>query len=89
MDEETILSFRNRAVPYFERVLAAEGYDPHRAAEIGFFVAKVLEDTLALVEDVNSSNPETDDVLNHIHRLYANQFAFDSGNKILMYQDTE
>jgi hypothetical protein len=87
MEEETILAFRNKAVKYFERVLHAEGHDLLRATELAFFIAKVLEDTHSLVEDVEADNPETHDVYDHIHMLYTNVDAFIEGHKILMYKN--
>ena len=89
MEEKEILNFRNRAVSYFEQILVAEGYDRQRASDLAFFVAKVLEDTLALVEDVENNNQDTNNVLDHIHMMYSNKFAFEEGHKILMYKDQE
>ncbi len=87
MDEEQILVFRKRAVKYFERVLLAEGYDHVRATELAFFIAKILEDTRSLLEDVESENADTDAVLDHIHLLYTNAYAFNEGRKVLMYEE--
>ena len=87
MQEKQILAFRNRAVAYFERVLLAEGFDPHRASELAFYVAKVLEDTHSLLEDVENESSDTDRVLDHIHLLYSNVSAFNEGHKVLMYKD--
>lgn len=76
-------------MPYFEQVLAAEGYDRHRASELAFCVAKVLEDTLALVEDVENNDQDTNKVLDHVHMLYSDKLAFEEGHRILMYKDKE
>lgn len=89
MTEEEILKFRNRAEAYFNGILDAEGYDQHRREELGFFVAMVLEDTLDLLEDVETNNPDTDAVMDHIHMHYTNREAFEDGHKILMFKDTE
>ena len=89
MDEKEILAFRNRAIPYFESVLIKEGYSAHRASELGFYIAKVLEDTFSLVEDVEKQNEDSDEVMDHIHLLYTCKFAFEEGHKILMYEDQE
>ena len=87
MNEENILKFRNRAIGYFERVLTAEGYDHDRASQLAFYVAKILEDTHSLVEDVENQNANTDEVLDHIHLMYSNADAFAEGHKVLMYKD--
>ena len=89
MTEEEILKFRNRAEAYFNRILESEGYDQHRSEELGFLVAKVLEDTLELLEDIETNNPDTNAVMDHIHMLYTNREAFEDGHKILMFKDTE
>ena len=87
MNEEQILAFSTRAVPYFERILLAEGYDVQRVSDLAFFIAKVLEDTHSLVEDVEGENLDTDEVLDHIHLLYTNASAFNEGLKVLRYID--
>jgi hypothetical protein len=87
MDEEQIRVFRNKAAGYFERVLLTEGYDAHRSSELAFFIAKVLEDTHLLMEDIEADSSDTNKVLDHIHILYNNAYAFSEGHKILMYKD--
>ena len=87
MDEQTIMEFRNRAQPYFQAILIKEGYDIPRAADLGFYIAKILEDALSLLEDVETNNGNSDTVLDYVHMLYANEYAFSEGDKLLMYRD--
>lgn len=86
MDETAIIEFRNKAVRYFESVLTENGYGGG-SSDLAFLIAKVLEDTLALFEDIETANRDTEEVIQHVHMLYANKHAFNEGNRILMWEE--
>lgn len=54
-----------------------------------FFIAKILEDCLPLLEDIEEKNADSENVLDNIHLLFTNLHAFENGKKILMWEDIE
>lgn len=82
--DDTICKFRAKASAYFERNLLMNGYDPERAQDLGFYIAKLLEDTLHLHADIENDHSDADEVLDHVHMLYANKAAFETEYKLLM-----
>ena len=57
MDEKKIREFRNKAIPYFESILIEDG-NGKASSDLAFLIAKVLEDTLALFEDIESDSTD-------------------------------
>jgi hypothetical protein len=87
MDEKDILEFREKAVSYFIPVLLEEGYNEPRAADLAFYTAKILEDALLLIKNIEENNSDFEKIINNIHLLYTNSQAFEEAKKILMWKD--
>ncbi len=83
MNERSIDNFRERACEYFEPFLTREGYSAGDSQALAFLIAKVLEDALPLIENINNSESNSDTVLDNIHMLYANKKAFLEAEELL------
>jgi len=89
MEEREILEFREKAVSYFIPVLLGEGYNEKQAADLAFYIAKILEDALPLIKNVEENNSDFEKIIDNIHLLYVNSQAFEDGGKILMWKDVD
>ena len=87
MDEDDITKFRGRAVSYFEPVPINDGYPLARAQELAFFISKILEDSLPLIENIERNEIDEEKVLGDIHTLFTNSNAFEEGKRVLMWDD--
>jgi hypothetical protein len=87
MDENDITKFRAGAIAYFEPILFNDGYPLAKAQELAFFTSKILEDSLSLIEDIKRNEDDIEKILRDIHVLFTNSYAFQEGNKILMWEE--
>jgi hypothetical protein len=86
IDEQIVLDFRRKAIAHLEPKLLSNGYERQKAAELAFFVAKILEDALPLIEDVNTDNENADEVMDDVHMLFTNKAAVEEAHSILMFE---
>ena len=87
IEEKEFIEFRKKAIEYFQPILIKEGYPPEKASKLAFFIAKILEDAIPLLECIAENETDIERVLDDIHLLYTNRTAFEEGKKVLMWED--
>lgn len=87
MKEDKIIEFRSKAIPYFRQIFLKYNYEIEQAENLSFYLVKVLEDALPLLQNFEQESNNIERVISNIHLFYTNQQAFEEGKKILMWEN--